>query len=60
MNKEDYVSAREFVGELLHTIQDFYSHSNWVEFEPNVINLKLGKSLNLGDVADIAKRGCVN
>ena len=41
VNKEDYVSARNYVGKLLHTIQDFYSHSNWVEFEPNVINLKL-------------------
>ena len=27
----DYAMARGFVGKLLHTLQDFYSHSNWVE-----------------------------
>ena len=27
----NYAMARRFVGKLLHTLQDFYSHSNWVE-----------------------------
>ncbi|KAL2684640.1 hypothetical protein Neosp_005719 [[Neocosmospora] mangrovei] len=34
----DVAKARKAVGEALHTIQDFYSHSNWVELgntEPN-------------------------
>jgi len=31
MRSEDYVTARSKIGEALHTIQDFYSHSNWIE-----------------------------
>ena len=27
----DYVRARSETGRLLHTLQDFYSHSNWIE-----------------------------
>ena len=26
-----YESARRFAGRMLHTLQDFYSHSNWIE-----------------------------
>jgi hypothetical protein len=29
VRKDDYVSSRRYVGQLFHTIQDFYSHSNW-------------------------------
>eukprot|EP00118_Oscarella_pearsei_P015264 m.136837 g.136837 ORF g.136837 m.136837 type:complete len:1075 (+) comp38192_c0_seq3:1337-4561(+) len=29
--KESYGTARELAGGFLHTLQDFYSHSNWVE-----------------------------
>ncbi|MET0283748.1 MAG: hypothetical protein ABW352_04740 [Polyangiales bacterium] len=28
---DDYQTARAKIGEALHTLQDFYSHSNWVE-----------------------------
>ena len=28
---QDYVGARSETGRLLHTLQDFYSHSNWIE-----------------------------
>ncbi|XP_049336028.1 von Willebrand factor A domain-containing protein 7-like [Astyanax mexicanus] len=28
---KNYESAREQLGEILHTLQDFYSHSNWIE-----------------------------
>ncbi|XP_078674681.1 von Willebrand factor A domain-containing protein 7-like [Branchiostoma floridae x Branchiostoma belcheri] len=34
----EYEAARVYTGQLLHTLQDFYSHSNWVEMghkEPN-------------------------
>ena len=27
----DYDNARKFTGRLLHTLQDFYSHTNWIE-----------------------------
>ncbi|XP_051993059.1 von Willebrand factor A domain-containing protein 7-like [Xyrauchen texanus] len=31
MKQENYNSARVRLGALFHTLQDFYSHSNWVE-----------------------------
>ncbi|XP_077186946.1 von Willebrand factor A domain-containing protein 7 isoform X2 [Paroedura picta] len=31
VRSEQYAIAREKLGQLLHTLQDFYSHSNWVE-----------------------------
>ncbi|KAL8213063.1 UNVERIFIED_CONTAM: hypothetical protein K2H54_060492 [Gekko kuhli] len=31
VRSEQYDIAREKLGQLLHTLQDFYSHSNWVE-----------------------------
>ena len=39
---KDYSSARKFTGQILHTIQDFYSHSNWVEMGMTSINDKIG------------------
>ncbi|CAL8388839.1 unnamed protein product [Arctogadus glacialis] len=31
IRKQNYQAAREILGRVLHTLQDFYSHSNWVE-----------------------------
>ena len=31
IQKEEYKEARSEAGRMLHTLQDFYSHSNWVE-----------------------------
>lgn len=31
ISKKAYSSAREFTGRMLHTLQDFYSHTNWIE-----------------------------
>ena len=31
INGKDYTNAREETGRMLHTLQDFYSHSNWIE-----------------------------
>ncbi|KAK6331836.1 hypothetical protein TWF718_002377 [Orbilia javanica] len=30
-NAGDYIGARKSIGMALHTLQDFYAHSNWVE-----------------------------
>ncbi|XP_067297251.1 von Willebrand factor A domain-containing protein 7-like [Pseudorasbora parva] len=30
-NEKNYDTAREWLGEALHPLQDFYSHSNWIE-----------------------------
>lgn len=42
--------ARDVLGRTLHTIQDFYSHSNWVEREGGIVNTALGQS-ELGNPA---------
>lgn len=42
LNK-DYKTARQLTGKVLHTIHDFYSHSNWVEMgNVNKINDLIG------------------
>uniref|UniRef100_A0A3Q1BJ52 von Willebrand factor A domain containing 11 n=1 Tax=Amphiprion ocellaris TaxID=80972 RepID=A0A3Q1BJ52_AMPOC len=33
IRKENFQAARETLGRVLHTLQDFYSHSNWVELD---------------------------
>src|SRR6266850_4046870 len=55
--------ARKALGQALHTIQDFYSHSNWVENngsapnplvgQPNVVIPRLGEDIATG-------KGCVS
>ena len=57
---EDYQSARESFGALLHTVQDFYSHSNWIEIGFRVPNTGMGKYENLGTVPWKGIRTCVN
>ena len=48
---EDGQAARKLLGRALHTLQDFYSHSNWVELHPNSTSFesRLGKEVILGD-----------
>jgi hypothetical protein len=38
-------SARETFGQALHTLQEFYSHTNWVELGSGVIETKLGREI---------------
>lgn len=43
LNRKAYQTARELTGQVLHTIHDFYSHSNWVEMgNVNNINTLIG------------------
>jgi hypothetical protein len=37
--------ARKLLGQALHTLQDFYAHSNWVELGNSGINTALGRSV---------------
>jgi hypothetical protein len=43
--------ARTSVGAALHTIQDFYAHTNWVELGKTTINPNLYNSLSVGTIA---------
>ncbi|XP_070775599.1 von Willebrand factor A domain-containing protein 7 [Enoplosus armatus] len=59
IRKENFQAARETLGRVLHTLQDFYSHSNWVELgytEP-YINL-ISPDLPLENLADVDTATC--
>uniref|UniRef100_A0A8C7YHQ1 von Willebrand factor A domain containing 11 n=1 Tax=Oryzias sinensis TaxID=183150 RepID=A0A8C7YHQ1_9TELE len=59
IREENFKAARETLGRILHTLQDFYSHSNWVELgytEP-YINL-IHPSLPLENLADVNTATC--
>ncbi|CAF4766806.1 unnamed protein product [Rotaria sp. Silwood1] len=60
---KDLTDARESLGRLLHTLQDFYSHSNWIEMGKTNINNFIGVRENIGSVAGrnqptCTKNGC--
>ncbi|XP_028256290.1 von Willebrand factor A domain-containing protein 7-like isoform X1 [Parambassis ranga] len=59
IRQENFQAAREILGKVLHTLQDFYSHSNWVELgntEP-YINL-IRPDLPLDNLADVNTPTC--
>uniref|UniRef100_A0A8C7H3I7 von Willebrand factor A domain-containing protein 7 n=1 Tax=Oncorhynchus kisutch TaxID=8019 RepID=A0A8C7H3I7_ONCKI len=61
---ENFQAARETLGRILHTLQDFYSHSNWVDLgytEPyaNLIRPDLPLE-NLADVSTPTCSDCVS
>jgi hypothetical protein len=42
---KNFATARKFIGQALHTVQDFYSHTNWIEMgHTDTINDKIGSS----------------
>ncbi|KAK5858709.1 hypothetical protein PBY51_002830 [Eleginops maclovinus] len=61
-NKQgNFEAARQKMGEILHPIQDFYSHSNWVELgyifpNPNLIR----SDTSIGNTADESRATCRN
>jgi hypothetical protein len=55
----EFELARVYFARLLHGLQDFYSHSNYVEFESTSVNEKLGKAAVVGAVLDKASRACM-
>ncbi|KAJ4944153.1 hypothetical protein JOQ06_012698 [Pogonophryne albipinna] len=59
IGKDNFKAARETLGRILHTLQDFYSHSNWVELGNTkpYINL-IRPDLSLDNLADIDTATC--
>uniref|UniRef100_A0A8C1YQ18 von Willebrand factor A domain containing 11 n=1 Tax=Cyprinus carpio TaxID=7962 RepID=A0A8C1YQ18_CYPCA len=59
VHTDNFQSARETLGRVCHTLQDFYSHSNWVELgnESPYANL-IRPDLNIEKIADIAMETC--
>ena len=66
ISRRNYASARRFMGRLLHTLQDFYSHSNWIEIADSQgsnpsPNLALGeRGMSVGNTADPTRQTCSN
>ena len=56
----DLDEARKRIGALLHTLQDFYSHSNWIEMGKTEINHRIGIEENIGRIANIDQATCTN
>lgn len=44
-DRPDGDEARKLLGQALHTLQDFYAHSNWVERGHSEINMALGRNV---------------
>ncbi|KAL1023648.1 hypothetical protein UPYG_G00044010 [Umbra pygmaea] len=64
IRNKNYPAAREALGRVLHTLQDFYSHSNWVDLykDKPYSNLILPDLplLNLADINTPTCKDCVN
>ncbi|CAL9700815.1 unnamed protein product [Knipowitschia caucasica] len=59
IRNENFQAARETLGKVLHVLQDFYSHSNWVELghkEP-YLNL-IRPDLPIENIADVGTATC--
>ncbi|XP_073699204.1 von Willebrand factor A domain-containing protein 7-like [Garra rufa] len=59
VQKESYISARIALGALCHTLQDFYSHSNWVELGNTApFSTLIKPELPLNNIADPSMPTC--
>uniref|UniRef100_A0A671YRG3 von Willebrand factor A domain containing 11 n=1 Tax=Sparus aurata TaxID=8175 RepID=A0A671YRG3_SPAAU len=59
IHEKNFQAARETLGRILHTLQDFYAHSNWVElgYTDPYINL-IRPDHQLENLADVATATC--
>ncbi|CAB1316906.1 unnamed protein product, partial [Coregonus sp. 'balchen'] len=60
VKRGNFEAARQTLGDILHTLQDFYSHSNWIELgnrfpHPNLIRSDVS---DIGPVADKSTPTC--
>ncbi|KAK7925739.1 hypothetical protein WMY93_008049 [Mugilogobius chulae] len=59
IKKDNMNSARDKLAEILHTLQDFYSHSNWIELGNDKPNSNvISKSDSIGKIADKNRPTC--
>nr|XP_046266994.1 von Willebrand factor A domain-containing protein 7-like [Scatophagus argus] len=57
--QENFEAARQTLGEILHPLQDFYSHSNWVELGNKAPNSNLLRSdTSIGNIAEESRATC--
>ncbi|CAF1095611.1 unnamed protein product [Adineta steineri] len=61
LKADDYDQARKTFGEMLHTLQDFYSHSNYIELEYTSPSDVLGQRLfQKEEYASVDMRTCIS
>ncbi|KAL4640631.1 von Willebrand factor A domain-containing protein 7-like [Arapaima gigas] len=61
VQKENFQVAREALGRVSHTLQDFYSHSNWVELGHRTPYMNLLRpDYSIGPVAGEGEATCSN
>ncbi|CAL8328777.1 unnamed protein product [Merluccius merluccius] len=64
VKQENFVAGRLILGRVCHTLQDFYSHSNWVELgnrDPYSILIRPDRPLeNLADLSVATCQNCIN
>ncbi|XP_033834539.1 von Willebrand factor A domain-containing protein 7-like [Periophthalmus magnuspinnatus] len=61
IKKDNMKFARSKIGEILHTLQDFYSHSNWIEMGNDKPNSNVTSKLDsIGKIADKKRPTCRN
>ncbi|CAF4131402.1 unnamed protein product [Rotaria magnacalcarata] len=58
MARLEWTQARMVFGFMLHSMQDFYSHSNWIELGMREPNKDLTAGRRLGSVADENTKTC--
>ncbi|XP_070700001.1 von Willebrand factor A domain-containing protein 7-like [Pempheris klunzingeri] len=57
--QENFEAARQKLGEIFHSLQDFYSHSNWVELGNKNPNPNLIRSdTSIGNIAAESRATC--
>ncbi|KAJ8258046.1 hypothetical protein GJAV_G00192590 [Gymnothorax javanicus] len=61
VRKGNFISARRALGTIFHTLQDFYSHSNWIELKKRHPNTNLIRAdAPIGNIADKSTPTCRN
>ena len=58
LKHEEWSQARLAIGTLLHSLQDFYSHTNWIELGMGQPNQDLATGRSLGSMMNKTTRAC--
>ncbi|XP_066437705.1 von Willebrand factor A domain-containing protein 7 isoform X2 [Eleutherodactylus coqui] len=61
MRAKEYEGARELLGQILHSLQDFYSHTNWVELGNTDVHPDLATSgRDIDSIAEVSDQTCTD
>ncbi|CAF0964599.1 unnamed protein product [Adineta ricciae] len=60
LGADNLYHARAYFGQAMHTLQDFYAHSNWIELGQTEPNTNIGSGIILGKYASKSMPTCRN